>query len=402
MVPGETESAQNRDEKSPRRPLPTHGRAEKNRGGSTGLDEQDRPGNKRDGCDCGGEQISSSTIAPARRGASAPPSGIGGPLLLVGVLGPPLVAAARQRGSPLVPAALGAYLAFLFHAAVDWDWQVPAGTIRSVLPRRDAIVDFVTCRIQSRGGGSGGMVATGSIDYFDQSASAYERLARTRPEFVERLAVFTRLAIQNLRPGGRVLDVGCGTGLMCRALSDRGMAVTGIDGSEAMVALARESVPSGTFYVEPLPLAGVTVQGLDGKFDVVIASSVIEYLADDRSFMEQIYSFLVPGGTALVSFPNGRSLYRPVEGWVRARTRTLRESYLSVQEHQYDADIARLLAEGVGFRHESVEYLGLPLQRLFPGIRSRPSWLSPLFVVTMRRPLGPARPGETRTRRVRC
>lgn len=54
--------------------------------------------------------------------------GIGGLILLVVLLGAPLVAAVRRRDSPLVPTALGVYLAFLFHVTVDWDWQVPAVT----------------------------------------------------------------------------------------------------------------------------------------------------------------------------------------------------------------------------------------------------------------------------------
>ena len=52
-----------------------------------------------------------------------------GPLglaLLVIALGIPLVVATRMRGDPIVPAAAGAYTAFLVHAIVDWDWEVPA------------------------------------------------------------------------------------------------------------------------------------------------------------------------------------------------------------------------------------------------------------------------------------
>jgi tetratricopeptide (TPR) repeat protein len=52
-----------------------------------------------------------------------------GPLglaLLLLALGVPLVAAARARAAPLVPVAAGAYVAFLAHAAIDWDWQLPA------------------------------------------------------------------------------------------------------------------------------------------------------------------------------------------------------------------------------------------------------------------------------------
>ncbi len=55
--------------------------------------------------------------------------GIAGFLLLVALLGVPLIAAVRARRSPLVAPALGGYVAFLVHAGVDWDWEVPAVTL---------------------------------------------------------------------------------------------------------------------------------------------------------------------------------------------------------------------------------------------------------------------------------
>jgi tetratricopeptide (TPR) repeat protein len=48
-----------------------------------------------------------------------------GLLLLSVALAVPLVAAARARAAPFVPVACGAYVAFLAHAAIDWDWQLP-------------------------------------------------------------------------------------------------------------------------------------------------------------------------------------------------------------------------------------------------------------------------------------
>jgi O-antigen ligase len=49
-----------------------------------------------------------------------------GLLLLLGALVVPLIAAVRALGRPLAAVAFGAYVAFLLHAAVDWDWEMPA------------------------------------------------------------------------------------------------------------------------------------------------------------------------------------------------------------------------------------------------------------------------------------
>jgi hypothetical protein len=55
--------------------------------------------------------------------------GLVGLLLLVLVLAPPLVAGVAARGHPLVPGALGGFVAYLAHTGVDWDWQMPAVTL---------------------------------------------------------------------------------------------------------------------------------------------------------------------------------------------------------------------------------------------------------------------------------
>jgi len=58
-----------------------------------------------------------------------------GPLglaLLLAALAVPLVGAWRARGYPFAPAALGAYLVFLVHAGIDWDWEMTAVTLAAL------------------------------------------------------------------------------------------------------------------------------------------------------------------------------------------------------------------------------------------------------------------------------
>jgi SAM-dependent methyltransferase len=87
-------------------------------------------------------------------------------------------------------------------------------------------------------------------------------------------AVLARLAAG---PGDRVLDVGCGTGLLCALAARRGAEVTGLDAAPGLLAHARASVPAATFTegdLEALPFA-------DGAFTAVTAVNVLPY-ADDR------------------------------------------------------------------------------------------------------------------------
>jgi hypothetical protein len=57
------------------------------------------------------------------------PAGLG---LLIVALSVPLVAAVKARRCALIATATGAYVAFLAHAVVDWDWQVPAVTVAAL------------------------------------------------------------------------------------------------------------------------------------------------------------------------------------------------------------------------------------------------------------------------------
>ncbi len=102
--------------------------------------------------------------------------------------------------------------------------------------------------------------------YYHARAGEYDdwwaRAAKERPGWEQELeqvaALLGRLA-------GRTLDVACGTGYITRHL---GGDVTGLDQSEAMVAIARERVPDATFVVGDafdLPFE-------DGSFDRVFAS----------------------------------------------------------------------------------------------------------------------------------
>jgi hypothetical protein len=51
-----------------------------------------------------------------------------GLVLVIAALGAPLLAIRRGKG-PVLAATGGAYVAFLVHAGIDWDWEVPAVTL---------------------------------------------------------------------------------------------------------------------------------------------------------------------------------------------------------------------------------------------------------------------------------
>src|SRR3954469_6417540 len=74
--------------------------------------------------------------------------------------------------------------------------------------------------------------------------------------------------------GTRLLDLGCGTGLLARAAADRGARVTGLDADPAAVARAAAEVPEGSFTV------GTAEHPPSSPFDVVAAVQLLEHVPD--------------------------------------------------------------------------------------------------------------------------
>ena len=104
-----------------------------------------------------------------------------------------------------------------------------------------------------------------------------------------------RWLLQRLPAGGRVLDVGTGTGLpTARQLVDAGLDVVGIDISPVMLDLARANVPGAEFRQ-------ADVLGVDpglGPFDAVVAffSLLMLTRADIPTALEHVRQLLRPGG----------------------------------------------------------------------------------------------------------
>jgi len=99
----------------------------------------------------------------------------------------------------------------------------------------------------------------------------------------------------------RILDLGCGNGALCGALSDAGFNVTGCDPSEEGIEFARRTYPHCQFF-----LLGVyddpTTLG-DAHFDVVVSTEVVEHLFFPRALPRFAVQVLQPRGHLVLSTP---------------------------------------------------------------------------------------------------
>jgi len=104
--------------------------------------------------------------------------------------------------------------------------------------------------------------------------------------------------------GLRVLDIGCGGGLLAEPMARLGGIVTGIDATgEAVEAARRHAVASG-LKIDYRCVTAEELAASGAKFDVIYASEVIEHVADRRLFAASIATMLAPGGTVVVTTIN--------------------------------------------------------------------------------------------------
>ncbi|HEY5789715.1 MAG TPA: bifunctional 2-polyprenyl-6-hydroxyphenol methylase/3-demethylubiquinol 3-O-methyltransferase UbiG [Gammaproteobacteria bacterium] len=114
--------------------------------------------------------------------------------------------------------------------------------------------------------------------------------------------------------GKRVLDVGCGGGLLAEAMAARGATVTGIDMGEAPLAVARLHLhESGVAVDYRQATAEALVDSEAGQYDLVTCLELLEHVPQPDSTVRACARLLRPGGSAAFS-----TLNRTPQAWLLA------------------------------------------------------------------------------------
>ena len=103
----------------------------------------------------------------------------------------------------------------------------------------------------------------------------------------------------------KVLDVGCGGGILCEALAQRGASVTGIDMGEAPLAVGKlHQLESGVEVDYQKSTAEAFAQDHAESFDVVTCLEMLEHVPDPGSVVAACAAMTKPGGTLFFSTIN--------------------------------------------------------------------------------------------------
>ncbi len=107
-----------------------------------------------------------------------------------------------------------------------------------------------------------------------------------------------------LKPGDRILDIGCAQGNLAIMLAEQGFDVTACDINAHFIAYAKRKLSTESALTF---LCGNAFEVLPQtpSFQLVIATEIMEHVAYPEELLFKIYDLLVPGGYCILTTPNG-------------------------------------------------------------------------------------------------
>jgi 2-polyprenyl-6-hydroxyphenyl methylase / 3-demethylubiquinone-9 3-methyltransferase len=104
--------------------------------------------------------------------------------------------------------------------------------------------------------------------------------------------------------GLRVLDIGCGGGILCEPLARIGASMTGVDPSETNVEAARVHAEQGGVAIDYRCSTAEQLAEQGEQFDLVLAMEVVEHVADVPLFVASCAALVKPGGLMIAATIN--------------------------------------------------------------------------------------------------
>ncbi len=104
--------------------------------------------------------------------------------------------------------------------------------------------------------------------------------------------------------GLRILDIGCGGGLLAEPMARLGAEVTGADAEEQSIRVAQLHAEEQDLDIDYRATTAEALAASGERFDVVLAMEVIEHVADPPAFFVTCHDMLAPGGLMICSTLN--------------------------------------------------------------------------------------------------
>jgi 2-polyprenyl-6-hydroxyphenyl methylase/3-demethylubiquinone-9 3-methyltransferase len=104
--------------------------------------------------------------------------------------------------------------------------------------------------------------------------------------------------------GLRILDIGCGGGVLSEPLARLGASVVGADPAERNIAVARLHAAQSDVAVDYRATTAEALADAGERFDIVLAMEVVEHVADVKLFVQRCAEMVKPGGLMIAATIN--------------------------------------------------------------------------------------------------
>ena len=104
--------------------------------------------------------------------------------------------------------------------------------------------------------------------------------------------------------GLRILDIGCGGGLLSEPMARRGADVVGADAAERNIPVARVHAEQSGLTIDYRHTSAEALRAAGEQFDVVLNMEVVEHVADPQAYLTACHDLLKSGGLMLCSTIN--------------------------------------------------------------------------------------------------
>ncbi|CAD0201818.1 unnamed protein product [Chrysodeixis includens] len=203
-----------------------------------------------------------------------------------------------------------------------WSYKLSRSVLKGT--RNNGIMKLVWCSTQPAPATSATRIAHSTIDTSDVELFSKQMKDWWNPDGpMALLHTFNLLRVPFVRDGlvntsqkdlqplkdKKILDVGCGGGILSEGLARLGADVTGIDASKDLIALAHEHRNVDPKIANNKPIyINCTVEDhaktVANHYDAVVASEVIEHVNNQELFVKSCIHALKPGGRIFITTPN--------------------------------------------------------------------------------------------------
>jgi 2-polyprenyl-6-hydroxyphenyl methylase/3-demethylubiquinone-9 3-methyltransferase len=112
------------------------------------------------------------------------------------------------------------------------------------------------------------------------------------------------IATRGTFEGARILDIGCGGGILCEPLARMGAEMTGIDPAPGNIGIAQAHAAPQNLTIEYRAATAEALVAEGASFDAVLAMEVIEHVPDQAVFVATACALVRPGGLLIMSTLN--------------------------------------------------------------------------------------------------